>query len=400
MFNVEENPKVLTPRTRAKKFLALQNYQKILSYKEFIRLQLNKTFNNENELEQPQQNQQQDENPNTQNTIINVPPRKSMIQTPSTNNLIRHDDTLIERHCCSIIGNNCWFLCAQIKAKFHDDLLIGQEHSKKILPDCKSPSTNLFSQKENLTDDEKMAIVCADPKFGMFSLFKYHLRRGYRNEILKAKNAFYCSHIFSLLFMLPILIFVIQWVIYIALISSDMKTYNKEFCPNEASIEMKAIILAVSMLYFVRSFFLWDNLTDRTRLNRMMPSIDIWVMIDTFQEFGFNLLVYLANLWIVYYNESLTEMILNSLAMEFLMNLDNEFEEIYFKFLPEAAVDIYDNVFVNFKDNQIKLKKRKRSCAFNCVRCVFYIPFKLLVLSLLLFPVFCFVMMIYGPICK
>ena len=52
-------------------------------------------------------------------------------------------------------------------------------------------------------------------------------------------------------------------------------------------------------------------------------------------------------------------MILNSLAMEFLMNLDNEFEEMYFKFLPEAAVDIYDNVFVNFKANQEKLKKRK-----------------------------------------
>ena len=83
-------------------------------------------------------------------------------------------------------------------------------------------------------------------------------------------------------------------------------------------------MFAVSMLYFVRSFFLWDNLTDRTRLNRMVPAVDIWIMLDTFQEFGFNLIVYLANIWIVFRNESTIEMIFNSLAMEFLMQLDKK----------------------------------------------------------------------------
>jgi len=367
----------------------------MLTDQKFIRKKLNETLDKkEKDLQNHYQTNKYSQ------TIVDVQPRKSMIQTNSTNNLIRKNETVFEKHCCNAIGNNCWFLCAQIKAKFNDDLLIGQEHSKKILPDCDTPTKNLLSQKEDITDEEKIEIVCSDPKFGMFSLFKYHIQHGYKNKVLKAKNAFYCSHVFSLLFMLPVLIFIIQWVIYIALISSDIASFDKEFCPNEATVEMKAIMLAVSILYFVRSFFLWDNLTDRTRLNRMMPSIDIWVMIDTFQEFGFNLLVYLANLWIVFSNDSITEMILNALAMEFLMNLDNEFEEMYFKFLPEAAVDIYDNVFVNFKDNQEKLKKRKRSCTFNCVRCVFYIPFKILVLSLLLFPVFCFVMMFYGPICK
>ena len=45
-------------------------------------------------------------------------------------------------------------------------------------------------------------------------------------------------------------------------------------------------------------------------------------------------------------------MIFNSLAMEFLSQIDNEFEEQYFKFLPEAAEDIYDNMFISFDDNQ------------------------------------------------
>jgi hypothetical protein len=121
---------------------------------------------------------------------------------------------------------------------------------------------------------------------------------------------------------------------------------------------------------------------------------------DTFQEFGFNLMVYLANLWIVFGNDSVQEMILNALAMEFLMNLDNEFEEMYFHYLPEAAEDIYDNFFVTFQENKQKLVKRNKSCGFRCARYTFYVPFKLLVVSLLVFPFFCLAMSIYGPICK
>ena len=44
----------------------------------------------------------------------------------------------------------------------------------------------------------------------------------------------------------------------------------------------------------------------------MTPSIDFWVMLDTFQEYGFNLFVYLANLWIIFSTEEVIEMILNS----------------------------------------------------------------------------------------
>ena len=93
-------------------------------------------------------------------------------------------------------------------------------------------------------------------------------------------------------------------------------------------------------------------------------------------------------------------MVLNSLAFEFIMNLDNEFEEMYFSYLPETAVDIYDNVFVTYHGNQEKLEKRKKTCGFNCIRCITYIPFKLLTIGLLIFPLFCFFMMFYGPYCK
>ena len=92
--------------------------------------------------------------------------------------------------------------------------------------------------------------------------------------------------------------------------------------------------------------------------------------------------------------------LLNSLAMEFLMRLDNEFEEMYFKYLPESADDIYDNVFVSYTVNQANIREKKQSKCFKLVTIMAYVPFKLLTISLMLFPVLCFTMMIYSPLCK
>ena len=89
-------------------------------------------------------------------------------------------------------------------------------------------------------------------------------------------------------------------------------------------------------------------------------------MLDTIQEFGFfNLLIYGANLFIVYVEDDLQNIILNSLAMEFIMNLDNEFEDFYFDYLPETAVDIYDNLFVSYDTNLKKIEKRQNNVALR-----------------------------------
>ena len=301
---------------------------------------------------------------------------------------------------CSILYDNLTFLCNHLSAKLHDDLLIGTEHSIKIIPDCTTPSRGFTIEEPTLSQSEKVDIIITDPKFGMFSLFKYHLTRGYKNEKLKEKNAFYCSHVFSLLAALPIIIFIAQWSIYIAMVANEIDGYDGSICPNTSNWKKKLIMFGASSVYFVRSFFLWDNLTDRTRLQKLTPSIDILVMIDTFQEFGFNLFVYVANLWIIFKEDNLYDMVLNCVAMEFLMNLDNEFEEMYFKYLPESADDIYDNVFVSYTINQQHIKERKKSKCFKFITAGAYLPFKLLTISLMLFPVLCFIMMIYSPLCK
>ena len=111
--------------------------------------------------------------------------------------------------------------------------------------------------------------------------------------------------------------------------------------------------------------------------------------------------VYGANIWVVFIDTDIQNMILNSLAMEFLMMLDNEFEELYFQYMPGSADDIYDNIFVSYHENKELLEERqKNDYCFKCFSGCVFIPYKLLVLSVFFFPFFCFFMIFAGPFCK
>ena len=314
-------------------------------------------------------------------------------------------DTIPEpprRACCSHFQQACYFLCENFNEKMKSDLLLGTKPiSNSIVPSERNSieSENTFHFNE-VTDEEKKDSVLTDPRFGMFSLFKYHLNKGYLNKKLQ-KGDVYCFNIFSLFFALPILIFFSQWLMYLALVFHEKRQFDGNICPGDAPVEQKVMMAGISIIYFVRSFFIWDSFTNRTRLQKMNPGGSISVIFDTYQEFGFNLIVYCANLWIVFVDNDILNMILNSLAMEFLMNLDNEFEEMYFKFLPQCAIDIYDNIFVTVEENnKIVKEKREKYCCFKCLSCVTCLPFRFLVILLFLFPPFCFFMIFYGSICK
>jgi hypothetical protein len=340
--------------------------------------------------------------------------RTSILVHTGSKRRIRNDSDSIRRRsisddipdppnkaCCSHFVQASWFLKENFCDKMKGDLLLGTNSNIPTVAPL-----NIVDQlvkKSLLTDispEEKKEAVVSDPRFGMFSLFKYHLNHGYINKKLRKGNV-YCFSIFSLFFALPILIFLAQWLMYVSLIINQQQTYTGSMCPNISRMEQKVMMSGISIIYFVRSFFIWDSFTNRTRLQKMNPGNSISVIFDTYQEFGFNLIVYLANLWLVFVDDDLSNMIMNSLAMEFLMNLDNEFEELYFKFLPQSAIDIYDNIFVTPEENaEIVEAHKKKYCCYKCISCVVYIPFKILVLLLFLFPVFCFFMIFYGAVCK
>ena len=293
------------------------------------------------------------------------------------------------------------FLQAHVRNTFQEDTFTGPNTEKKVLPECVTPKVNELIEPDALTDEEKTEQVLSDPKFGMFSLFHYHWTSGHRNTAMKKQNTVYCSHIFSLLFALPILVFVTQWFMFIAIVSHQVRTYDKGLCPNEATTEEKLMMSAVSIFYFIKSFFLWDNIVDRTHRLKMVPSTSYIVIIDTFQEFGFNLFVYMLNLWCIFSDPDFLNMFFNTLAMEFLMEMDNEFERAYFSYLPGVAADIYDNMFVSYRDNVIMVReKTHNSATFRCCRRCTAIPFKLLILMFMLLPFICFAFIFYGGICK
>jgi hypothetical protein len=329
----------------------------------------------------------------TRNMHNNLLQRKKLSQSDSLNNI--DGKKTYCQHVCEALP----LVFENFKYKMCDHLLLGGEHVHKVSPGYNSPIKANYD--EYITSDEKKEIVKSSPSFGMFSLFKYHVRRGYLNKELKKTNKIFCSHIFSLIFALPILIFIGQWLLYIALILHENNRYTGNICENADPIENKIMISGISIVYFARSFFIWDNITNSLSLKKMNRVNSVTAIIDTFQEFSFSLLVYGANIWVVFVEADIQNMILNSLAMEFLMVLDNEFEELYFQYLPGAADDIYDNVFVSYDENVELLETRqKKDKCFKCFSYVLFIPYKLLVISVFIFPVLCFFMIFAGPICK
>ena len=124
-------------------------------------------------------------------------------------------------------------------------------------------------------------------------------------------------------------------------------------------------------------------------------------MLDTFQEHSFTLFVHIANLWIVFLSEDLLDALFNSLALEFLMNLDNEYERLYFKYSIEEAVYIYDNVFVSRDESYRAIVKRTTGdTLFRYFRALTFVPYKILSCGFIMLPIYCAAMMVFGVMCK
>ena len=260
------------------------------------------------------------------------------------------------------------FFQAHVRETLTGDTLMGHNTDNKVLPDCDTPAA-ADTEEDVLSVEEKVNEVLSDPKFGMFSLFAYQITRGYQNNVLKRRNTVFCSHLFSLVLALPVLVFITQWIMYIAIVRHQMRTYSGGTCPNVANVEEKMMMAAVSIFYFIKSFFLWDSMVDRTRRKKTISATSYIVMFDTFQEIGFNLLVYSTNLWVIFAEKDFLNMFFNTLAMEFLMDMDNEFERLYFSLLPDVGADIYDNMFVTYRDNVLMVNdKTQTSKCFRCCR--------------------------------
>lgn len=291
---------------------------------------------------------------------------------------VENDNIIVTIQCINILTVYLFFtVFVDMIANCHDAVV--ERKNSKVFP----------LPVRELTPEEKMECVLNDPKFGMLSMMNFMLHRGVGKE---------CSHVFGRQFYLPILVFVAQWLMFASIVIHNVK---QEIKCNNSSVEQKMLMISVSMVYFVHSFFVYDDIRDRSNQRRVASSGSITVVIDAFQEHSFNLFVHIANLWIVFVSDDLLDALFNSLALEFLMDLDNNYERVYFKYSLEEAVYIYDHVFVTPEESHDQVvEKCKSSCAYRTLRHLTFIPFKILGLGFSLLPIYCFGMLIFGVLCK
>ena len=265
-------------------------------------------------------------------------------------------------------------------SNIHTALSLDSKKSSKVIP---------IDELNEISDEEKRECVLQSPKFGMCGLMKYMMEREGGRE---------CSHVFGRQFLLPIFVFIAQWLLFASIVLYNLKS---PFQCKQSAIEHKLLMGSISMIYFVHSFFVYDQIRDRSKQTKTPCSSSVVVMLDTFQEHSFTLFVHIANLWIVFLSEDLLDALFNSLALEFLMNLDNEYERLYFKYSIEEAVFVYDNVFVSRDESYRAVEKRKASdTVFRYFRALTFVPYKILSCGFIMLPIYCAAMMVFGVMCK
>ena len=166
--------------------------------------------------------------------------------------------------------------------------------------------------------------------------------------------------------MLPLLLLFAQFAIPITLFLSQFDSYEGGYCPNVGTIYEKILMFSIAIMYTARSALVftakyesWDSL-QFLRSSTCMPVqakqilsvgenklpmsiLNQWGQVDDFMNVQYEGSLYLLNLWLVFISHSAMDMVINSLAMEMVMKLDDEFKKNYFKAQGQATMYVYEN---------------------------------------------------------
>ena len=159
-----------------------------------------------------------------------------------------------------------------------------------------------------------------------------------------------------------LLLLLAQVVVPICLLIEEIKVYRRKghapICPAKAPLNQRILTGAIAVVYFTRIAALYQgkyyetdihNLDDesfkgaytitqeRTKaivadLKRRHLNIlsDLYGQVDDFMNITYEGFVYIVNAFIVFATEDALNMVLNLLALEFVLKLDDEFKALYF----------------------------------------------------------------------
>jgi hypothetical protein len=242
------------------------------------------------------------------------------------------------------------------------------------------------------------------PTFGLYNIYSNHPSGG----IMKY---------------LPLLLIFSQFIIPITLFLSEWYKYRAGFCPMSGSPSEKLTMLAIAMCYVAKSFLTFsfklftvepgcyahfnpDLLKDNPLLREEMNAaeklglaktkLNVYGQVDDFMNVGYEGLLYLLNLWLVFITNGVSSMIFNALVVEFIMKVDEEYKEYYFRTNASAVAAILK------KDFHIP---HEDSCACDFKVSIIGSLFGMIVglpnaLSYFAVPILCIAMCLFGPICK
>jgi hypothetical protein len=201
-------------------------------------------------------------------------------------------------------------------------------------------------------------------------------------EMMQSWRTFGCFTIFLLhpmgfVKILPLLVIIAQWMIPIGLLldllhgnSGEAMWNEQSWCSGTGTIRSKLLMCAVGLVYVSRMGIYYGGL-----LAEMFPSLqdsishgsgfediqrrrafginrsilNVYGRVDDWMALTHESLLMILNLILVFLNDDPVEIVFNSLAMEFVIQLGVEFKELYIKYNAAAIKKVYDDRYYYFK---------------------------------------------------
>ncbi len=210
---------------------------------------------------------------------------------------------------------------------------------------------------------------------------------------------------FIFIMFLPTLVYIVQWILIATLFTYYTKSYHAGACPGTGSDEEKALMFAIAALIFVKSTMRAVLLVEKMQHSGEKLKFS-WLCpysaLDWFSELIFGSAALLLNLFVVFVADGPQDMVLNSVALEFIGELDNEIKEnIFSSEILDALGKLNENALIPpcsaasvFFKNSFVDENGSETLVFGLMAAV------VLFFTVIVVPGASLVLIVYEPNCK
>ena len=122
------------------------------------------------------------------------------------------------------------------------------------------------------------------------------------------------------------------------------------FCPSSADWISRSLAFLVGCIYQVRIILLFEGMSNepiKVKAAKYTVWLKLALLCDSFMNIPYELLVYITNFCIVFFTSNPLDMVLNALALEFILQLDNGVKD---KYIAIFTKDHRHHIIQNYAD--------------------------------------------------